>query len=120
MILYHSINILNRDIPNDERSIYIANLEIHHINIGIILLLWIPFLFKYLPRFSKNIYKKLGYIFIGFIYGTVFDESFYYILQNLNDEQYFDITVTLFSFIIMLTSFFIWFYYLRKEKKHDT
>ncbi|HIP13800.1 MAG TPA: hypothetical protein EYG73_13915 [Arcobacter sp.] len=123
IIIYHSINSINsilRATPNDERSIYIANLEFHHINIGIILLLWIPFLFKYIPRLSKKIYKILGYIFVGFIYGTIFDESFYYMLNNVSDDNYFDILITLTSLIITIISFYIWFYYLKKEHKHDS
>ena len=119
IIIYHGLNNFSRHIPNNERSIYIANLEFHHINIGIILLIWVPFMFKYISRISKRICKILGYIFIGFIYGTVFDESFYYMLQNVSDENYFNMLITSTTLLITIVSFIVWFYYQKKGGEHD-
>jgi len=122
ILIYHSSNIwlVSKGIENKDRSLFINNLEIHHINYGIFLLIFVPFLFKYISRLSNKL-KLLGFIFIGFIYGTVFDECFYYMnefkSENLYDKLYLnDITIMLISLIIMVISFFIWFYMLKKQK----
>lgn len=120
ILIYHAINLLIREIPNEDRSCYIGGLECHHINYGILLLVIVPFIFKFVSRLDLVAFKVLGYIFIGLIYGTVFDESFYYMLQDVSDNNYFDILVTLISIMIMLISFFIWFYYLIKVKMNET
>ena len=58
IFIYHGINIINREIPNKERSCYIGTLECHHINYGILLLIFVPFLFKYIsiPRYIYMFY----------------------------------------------------------------
>lgn len=125
--IYHGSNYYLKEVAkktNDERSIFIEyinsygildRLEFHHINYGIILLVLVPFLFKYASNLS-HIYRFLAYIFIGFIYGTVFDECFYYMLQSVNDEVYFHLIPTIASLIIMGMSFIIWFYIIKKKK----
>ena len=122
IFVYHISNIwlVSQEIENKDRSLFINNLEIHHINYGILLLIFVPFLFKYISRVSGKL-KLLGFIFIGFIYGTVFDECFYYMnefkSEDLYDKLYLnDIPIMLVSLIIMVISFFIWFYMLKKQK----
>lgn len=93
----------------------INGLEFHHINYGIILLVIVPFLFNYLYNFKSKKYKLLGYSFIGFIYGTVFDEAYYYMLQEISDNAYFEISTTLASLGIMILAFMIWFFVLQRK-----
>jgi hypothetical protein len=157
VFVYHLSNMwLSLEINNRERSLFINNLEIHHINYGISLLIIVPFLFKYVSRLSiadrklnklkwssqyrkfsiteyqhyyqyqKLIYilKKLkffGFVFIGFIYGTVFDECFYYMNEFRGEIQYDklylnDTVIIWVSLAIIGISFFIWFYSLKKQK----
>ena len=125
VFIYHLSNIwlVSKNIKNIDRSLFINNLEIHHINYGIFLLIFVPFLFKYISRLSNKL-KFLGFTFIGFIYGTVFDESFYYMNEFKTEIQYDklylnNIFILLISLIIMIVSFFIWFYILKKQKEKN-
>ncbi|HHB52747.1 MAG TPA: hypothetical protein ENK75_06920 [Saprospiraceae bacterium] len=120
IIVYHGVNIFLKEVPNEERSCYLGSLECHHINYGIVLLVFIPLVFKYVSKQSSRKLKFLGLMYIGFVYGTVFDESFYYMLQDVNDKSYFDFSVTSFSLLIMLIALLIWFYNLRKENNNVT
>lgn len=118
MSIYHGTNYYLKEIMgilNEKRSIFIGGLEFHHINYGIILLTLVPFLFKYASRLS-SIYRFLVYIFIGFIYGTVFDECVYYMLQDINDVTYQYPIPILASVIIMCASFTLWFYIINRKK----
>jgi hypothetical protein len=118
MIVYHGMNLylkVIKDIPNQERSFYIGGLEFHHINYGIILLILIPFIYKYTTKLS-GAYSFLSYIFIGFIYGTVFDEAFYYMLQDVSDDAYFHSIPIIASLSITLFSFIFWRYSFLKKK----
>jgi len=122
IMVYHISNIwlVSKGVENRDRSLFIHGLEIHHINYGVILLIFVPFLFKYISRLSKKL-QILGYSFIGFIYGTVFDECFYYMNEYKSEKQYDelylnDIPIILISLIIMTISFFIWFFILKKQK----
>ena len=117
--LYHGVNYYLKEIKNIaniDRSVFIGNLEFHHINYGIILLVLVPFLFRYTSKLS-GIYMYLGYIFIGFIYASVFDEAFYYMLQDVSDNAYFAILPNFISFSIMITSFTIWFFIVKKNNR---
>ena len=118
IFIYHGTNILNRDIPNEERSVMINGLEFHHINYGIALLVIVPFLFKYIYYFKSKKSKIFGYIFIGFIYGTVFDEAYYYMLQEVSDDAYFEISIILASLGIMALSLTIWFFILNRRNSN--
>ncbi len=105
---YHLINFYLKyvqHVPNEQRSIMIGGLEIHHINYGIILLVFVPLLFHATKK-SVNLLSVMSLVFIGFIYGTVFDESFYYMLDAVTDDAYFSPP------IIGLQSFFAVFVFL--------
>ena len=121
ILFYHISNIwlYSQGVANKDRSIFINNLEIHHIDYGVILLIFVPFLFKYFNKYSKKFYF-FAYAFIGFIYGTVFDECFYY-MNTYKSEEQFDklylnsISVMVISVIIIAVSFGSWFYFLKKK-----
>ena len=61
MIVYHCSNFyLNviENIKNEDRSILIRGLEIHHINYGIVLLVFIPLFFKYFASYQRKYFEK--------------------------------------------------------------
>jgi hypothetical protein len=119
MLLYHGLNYylkLYKNVPNEERSIFINGLEFHHINYGLIFLILVPFLFKYASHFTK-LFSSLTYLFIGFIYGTVFDECYYYMLSNMTDDAYLYPNIFFTQIICMSFVCLFWFYLLKKEEK---
>ncbi|NKQ40699.1 MAG: hypothetical protein HF962_03925, partial [Sulfurovum sp.] len=72
MLIYHGANYylkVIKNVPNEDRSIFIGDLEFHHINYGLLLLIFLPLFFKLAQNsFSKSSFYI--YAFIGFIYGT--------------------------------------------------
>jgi len=108
--LYQFYNHLNKSIPNEERSIFMGGMEIHHIHFGLLLLVLTPLFYKYLILSKKLSNKIIGYIIMGYIYGSVFDESFYYMLTNVTDEAYFDYRITSLSVFIMILCISFWYY----------
>ena len=111
MIIYHGSNYylkVVKHVPNEDRSIFIGDLEFHHINYGLALLILLPLFYKIAQNVSSKI-SFLVYAFIGFIYGTVIDESYYYMLKNVTDEAYLYPRVILIQliFVFMLFGFIL-------------
>jgi len=110
MSVYHLINVYLKfvqHIPNEQRSIMIGGLEIHHINYGIILLAFVPLLF-YAKEQITSIFSFVILILIGLIYGTVFDESFYYILDAVTDDAYFSPLIIGLQILFAVVVFLSW------------
>lgn len=106
IIMYRFSYYLMIDIPNEERSFMINMYEIHHINIGILLLALITVFERYLIK-----YNIIYIMIIAFSIGSIFDQSTYYSLKIITDESYASNTSLLgafFSaFVFLLLSFFI-------------
>jgi hypothetical protein len=116
--LYHGSNYylkIYKNIPNEERSIFINGLEFHHINYGLTLLIFIPMLFKYASKLS-SLKAILIYLFIGFIYGTIFDECYYYMLNDMTDDAYLYSSVIGIQLLFMMIVFSLWYYINKREK----
>ena len=109
MIIYHGSNYylkIVKHVPNEDRSIFIGDLEFHHINYGLALLVLLPLLYK----IAQNVSSKISffiYAFIGFIYGTVIDESYYYMLKDVTDEAYLYPHVVIIQFIFSIIIFLL-------------
>lgn len=110
MSVYHLINVYLKFVqlvPNEQRSIMIGGLEIHHINYGIILLAFVPLLCHAKEK-TTGIFSFAILILIGLIYGTVFDESFYYMLDAVTDDAYFSPLIVGLQFLFAVVVFLSW------------
>jgi len=119
MFVYHFSNYYMKEIKhisNEDRSIMINGLEIHHINYGIILLVFLPIVLKIISKVSNKLALILLNIYIGFIYGTVFDEAYYYMLKKVSDEAYLYLSVIGVQVLITIIIFALWKYFLVKAK----
>jgi uncharacterized membrane protein YqjE len=116
-IAYHGLNFYLKNyekIPNEERSIFINGLEFHHINYGLVLLVLVPFLFKYASKLS-SLKATSMYLFISFIYGTVFDECYYYMLSDMTDAAYLYPSVMGIQLLFMIIVFAVWYYIIKRK-----
>ena len=120
MSVYHLINVYLKfvqHVPNEQRSIMIGGLEIHHINYGIILLTFVPLLF-YAKEKMANFFSFVILILIGLIYGTVFDESFYYMLDAVTDDAYFSPLIIGLQFLFAGAIFLSWTVRSNRRTRH--
>ncbi len=118
MFVYHASNYylkVVKNVPNEDRSIFIGDLEFHHINYGLMLLIFVPLFFKLAQKISSKL-SFFIYAFIGFIYGTVLDESYYYILKDVTDEAYLYPRVVVIQLIFTLILFVYMYVVNLKEK----
>jgi hypothetical protein len=106
ILMYRFSYYLMIDIPNEERSFMINMYEIHHINIGILLLALVTVFESYVIK-----YNFIYIMIIAFSIGSIFDQSTYYSLKIITDESYASNTSLLgafFSvFVFLFLSFFI-------------
>ena len=118
MIIYHGSNYylkIVKHVPNEDRSIFIGDLEFHHINYGLALLVLLPLFYK----IAQNVSSKISffiYAFIGFIYGTVIDESYYYMLKDVTDEAYLYPHVVIIQFIFSIIIFLLMIIVNKRKK----
>ena len=76
-----------RGVPNEERSVMWANVEMHHINWGIVLVVAIAMLWV---LFSRGKWSRiLGVLLLGVGLGFIWDEWIYYALAKVTDDVYF-------------------------------
>lgn len=99
-------------IPNKERSLMINGVEIHHINIGIILLLLVGTFESFILSFSKAIYIVL----ISVAIGSITDQSFYIFLNKTTDKAYGESFSTIGAIIL---PFFIGIMMLLVSRTHN-
>lgn len=120
MSIYHLINVYLKfvqHVPNEQRSIMIGGLEIHHINYGIVFLVFVPLLFHATKK-TAGFFSVAILILIGLIYGTVFDESFYYMLDAVTDDAYFSPLIIGLQILFAVVVFLSWPARSNRRKHH--
>ena len=86
IVLFYQISnrlLLAQGVPNEDRSLMLWGLELHHINIGILGLLAVPFVSNNGRLFS------LFTILLGVSCGMVWDQWLYFTLNEVTDAAYF-------------------------------
>ena len=114
VIFFRLSNILLRNVPNEERSLMIAGIEVHHIISGLLLLSIATCMVLNFPSKSRIvfIFSALGLAMIG-------DQISYFMIYPLTDAAFF----TPFSFMgaILATGWLIYrlnYAALRERKGH--
>jgi len=106
--------LLEKGVPNEERSLIIFNVEVHHLISGYFgLLLLLPFIvYSSRKRFRKvksnhlnNIIKLISFVLLSFM----IDQSTYFLFLDLDDLSYFSPT-SLYGSILLLLIIIIYIY----------
>lgn len=93
-------------VANEDRSLMISGVEVHHLTWGPFLVLasgtWWRFLAHYrLPRLMAVLGLSLGF-------GMIWDQWFYYMLQDLTDDAYFGVSTVLTALLAIVGFPVIW------------
>ncbi len=78
-------------VPNEERSVMLGGVELHHINWGIILIVVVVMISASIEL--AMLWRMLLAAVTGFGVGMILDEWFYYMARQVTDDAYFE-TVT--------------------------
>jgi len=111
-------------IDNEHRSaflyqcVYGKKLELHHINYGLIGIIFLPSLIKVFSIYAKK-YSIILTIVLGIFYGMVWDEWLYYMYKHVTDAAYRSLATIISSFIGMYFTYLIWILFLQKWKQSN-
>lgn len=114
-------------IANEDRSlflyknIYKFNMEIHHINYGIIGVILIPVMAKVFSGVLHNKYiRYIFFIICGIFYGMIWDEWFYYMYADVSDKAYMSSSTYILAVMGVVISYISWTVFIKifyKNKK---
>lgn len=84
--------MLQADMPNEARSIVIGGLEIHHINLGVMLVWTAAMLTAFAGRTRKT--RLITGIILTIGIGMMVDQLTYYALRSVSDKAYLELAST--------------------------
>jgi hypothetical protein len=100
------------DVPNEERSLILLGYEIHHINIGVLVL---AILVPLIKEFRKSFFFATA---VGFGYGSIIDQGGYYNLSEISDTSYGGMLSTISAIcLFVILSISSYFVYLNKARR---
>ncbi len=85
VLAYRITNILLRDVPNEDRSLMIGGIEVHHFHHGIVL--WVLLHLAIATRTLKL--TPIVFLLDGVFAGAVLDQLSYILIRNCTDDAYF-------------------------------
>ncbi len=99
----HNRFLRHLGVPNKERSLFIGEIEIHHINWGIILLVIVVLLWP-ASRPDPSSRRLVLLLALGTSLGMIWDQWFYYMLADVTDDAYFHPITPMSALLILMVS----------------
>ncbi len=105
IVFFQTTNRLLRllDVPNEGRSLVVSGVEIHHLNLGIVALVFLVPVSNGIR--NTNVPKYILAVAMGLSLGTLWDEWYYYMSSEVTDDAYFEATNCVAASVAVLCSF---------------
>ena len=117
IVFFQVSNYVLIHIPNEERSLFMFGYEVHHNNIGMIGVTLLGILWNVL--WKNKVTRILSLVGAGALLGFIWDEWFYYMLKEVTDDAYFQLSTTITGISLPIVTLGFWLWLLASSKEQN-